>query len=248
MAPEFPQSRRRKRSLVWEHLRMQPQDDPEARIRELERPLADVARTSELGVGQYGTGATYTPPPVPEFGAPYPGAPRKATSGFGGWWWVFAGLAVALLVVGAGVAVFSANLFRLGSDTRPPVEIPSESGGGGTVDKAPGGQPSVPGGGPVVETPSAEPAIPPPGEQLSVSGVEKNETIACNDSIVSVSGVNNTVTITGHCLSLTVSGVENVVTVDSADTIGASGFDNQVTYHSGSPEINSGGSNVVEQG
>jgi Protein of unknown function (DUF3060) len=45
-----------------------------------------------------------------------------------------------------------------------------------------------------------------------------------------------------------VSGVENVVTIDSADTIGASGFDNQVIYRSGSPEIASGGSNIVEQG
>jgi hypothetical protein len=46
-----------------------------------------------------------------------------------------------------------------------------------------------------------------------------------------------------------VSGIGNVVTVDSADTIGASGFDNQVTYHSGAPQIsNSGSSNVVQQG
>jgi hypothetical protein len=65
---------------------------------------------------------------------------------------------------------------------------------------------------------------------------------------VTVSGVNNTVTITGHCVSLTVSGVENVVTVDAADTIGASGFDNEVIYHSGAPQINATGSNVVSQG
>ncbi len=55
--------------------------------------------------------------------------------------------------------------------------------------------------------------------------------------------------ITGQCLSVTVSGVENTVTVDAAAKINASGFNNRVTYLSGTPEINnSGGDNVVEQG
>ena len=236
---------------------MQREDDPEARIRDLERPLADVARTSELGTEQYRSGGYssggYMPPPVQAYGAPYPGvapysgAPQKAKSGLGAAWWLFAGIVVVLLVVGAGVAVYSARVFSLGSETRPPVEIPNVAGGGGQVDKAPGV-------GPIETVPEVEPSIPsgvpipPPGEQLSVSGVGKNETIACNESIVSVSGVNNTVTIIGHCVSLTVSGVENVVTVDAADTIGASGFDNEVIYLSGSPEINATGSNVVGLG
>ncbi|MFZ0226310.1 MAG: hypothetical protein WA622_30085 [Mycobacterium sp.] len=33
---------------LWEHLYVDPQDDPEARIRELERPLSDAAGRSEL--------------------------------------------------------------------------------------------------------------------------------------------------------------------------------------------------------
>ncbi len=231
---------------------MQPQDDPEARIRDLERPLADVARMSELGTEQHGGGAgygggAYLPPPVQAYGAPYPGVPQRANSGLGAARWLFAGIVIVLLVVGAGIAVYSARIFSLGPETRPPVQIPNVSGGGGQVDKAPGA-------GPIETVPTREPSIPsgvpipPPGEQLSVSGVGKNETIACNESIVSVSGVNNTVTITGHCVSLTVSGVENVVTVDAADTIGASGFDNEVIYLSGSPAINATGSNVVGQG
>jgi Protein of unknown function (DUF3060) len=229
---------------------MQSQDDPEARIRELERPLADVARTSELGTEQHGSGyrgGAYLPPPVQAYGAQYAGAPQRAKSGLGAARWLFAGILIVLLVVGAGVAIYSARIFSLGSETRPPVQIPNVSGGGGQIDKAPGV-------GPIETVPSKEPSIssgvpiPPPGEQLSVSGVDENEIIACNESIVSVSGVNNTVTITGHCVSLTVSGVENVVTVDAADTIGASGFDNQVIYLSGSPEINATGSNVVGQG
>ena len=238
---------------------MQSQDDPEARIRDLERPLADVARTSELGVGPYGSDAGYPPPPPPGYGAPYPGygdaypgAQRKASSGFGGWWLVFAGLAILVLAVGAAVVVFTANVFTLGSDTRPPVEPPGVAGGGGTVGKDPG-QPSAPGG--VDDVPGGQPGTPggsvataTPGAPLSVSGVGKDETIDCNDGTINVSGVDNTVTIIGHCVSLTVSGVENVVTIDSADSIGASGFDNQVIYRSGTPEITSGGSNIVEQG
>ncbi len=90
---------------------------------------------------------------------------------------------------------------------------------------------------------------PPPGGRLSVSGINENRTIACNDNIVSVSGISNTVVITGHCTSLTVSGVQNSITVDAVDTIDASGFNNKITYHSGTPKIsNSGDSNVVQQG
>jgi hypothetical protein len=254
MMREFPQSWRRKRLLVWEHLRMQPQDDPEARIRDLERPLADVARTSELGTDHYSGGGAYPPPLPPTYGAPYPpppypGAPQRAKSGLGAGWWLFASIVVVFLIVGAGVAIYSANVFSLGTETRPPVEIPNVAGGGGQFDKPPTAEPSVPGGGPVVETPSAEPAIPPPGEQVSISGVGKNETIACDERNVSVSGFNNVVTITGHCASLTVSGKDNQVTVDSSAIIAASGFDNVVTFHTGTPEIGVGGfNNIVEQG
>jgi hypothetical protein len=267
MTAEFPQSWPRKRLLMWEHLRMQRDDDPEARIRDLERPLADVARASELGTEQHGSGGAYLPPPVQSYGAPYPtapyptapypgapfpGVPAKSKSGSGALWLLFAGIAVVLILIAGGVVIWTTSMFKLDSSTRPPVEIPDVSGGGGQVDKAPGGQPAVPGG-PIETVPEIEPSvplgpIPPPGEPLSVSGVGKNETIACNESVVTVSGVNNTVTITGHCVSLTVSGVENVVTVDAADTIGASGFDNEVIYHSGAPQINATGSNVVSQG
>jgi hypothetical protein len=231
---------------------MNPEDDPEARIRDLERPLADVARTSELGTQYYSSGSAYTPPPVPTYGAPYPGTPypgvpRTTKSGPGAGVWVFAAIVIVLLIIGAGVAIYSAGVFSLGSETRPPVEIPNVAGGGGRVDKPPEAEPSVPGGGPIETVPGGVPT-PPPGAQLSVSGIDKNETIVCNESIVNVSGVNNIVTITGHCASLTVSGVENRVTVDSSAKISASGFDNAVTYHSGSPEISAMGSNVVGQG
>ena len=43
--------------------------------------------------------------------------------------------------------------------------------------------------------------------------------------------------------------MQNAITVDAVDSIDASGFNNKVTYHSGTPNIsNSGESNVVAQG
>ena len=87
-----------------------------------------------------------------------------------------------------------------------------------------------------------------PGGRISVAGIGENKTIACNDSQVDVSGFTNTVTITGHCVNLTVSGGQNHITVDAADTISASGFNNQVTFHSGSPQVDNSGTNVVQQG
>ena len=84
---------------------------------------------------------------------------------------------------------------------------------------------------------------------VTVSGVDENKTITCTDATVNISGIRNTVNITGHCVKVSVSGINNVVTVDIADTIGASGFDNRVTFHSGSPDVdNSDGSTRVEQG
>jgi hypothetical protein len=49
-------------------------------------------------------------------------------------------------------------------------------------------------------------------------------------------------------VNVTVSGMQNNVTLDSSDQIGASGFNNVVTYHSGSPNVDNAGSNVVKQG
>lgn len=259
--------------LLWEHLRMNPEEDPEARIRELERPLNDQAQASELGGGQPANPA-YLPPPTsgytapdytapaygnpPPYGtqpygaqpydnqpwsAPYGAPPRKSSAGIP--WVVFGIIAVVFLVaIGIGAVVWTS----MSTATRPGV-----STGGGSI-----GIPSIPS----IDIPSMPsiPAVPgapdtdpsvmtgAPGQDLTVSGIDENKTITCNDANVTVSGIRNTVNISGHCAKISVSGMNNVVTVDAADTIGASGFDNRITYHGGSPQIDSTGSNVVEQG
>jgi Protein of unknown function (DUF3060) len=267
---------------LWDHLRMNPDDDPESRIRELERPLNDQAQASELGGGQPAD-AAYLPPPTtpytapdyntpaygtqPPYGAqpyanqpyanqpygtqpyghlpynvPYGEPPRKSSAGIP---WVVFGVIAVLFVGGiiAGAVVYTMT----NSDGS------SVSGGGGSIDI-----PTIPS----IEIPRfpsipAAPGAPDtdsnvltgaPGQNLTVSGIDENKTITCNDANVTVSGIRNTVNITGHCGKIDVSGMNNVVTVDAADTIGASGFDNRVTFHAGSPEINATGSNVVELG
>jgi len=87
------------------------------------------------------------------------------------------------------------------------------------------------------------------GGTARVSGNSKTKTVNCNSGNLTVGGNSNTVTAKGHCAGLIVSGNDNVVTVDSADTITVSGIDGRVTYHSGTPRINSSGiDNVVNQG
>ena len=91
--------------------------------------------------------------------------------------------------------------------------------------------------------------MPPQQEPTTVSGIQATRTIACNDNDVTVSGIENTVTFTGHCRQVTVSGQRNHVTIDAADAIAASGINNVVTYHTGTPTVDrSGIDNTIQQG
>ncbi len=261
---------------------MNPQDDPEARIRALEQPLSEQARASELGGAHYGSGTDYVPPPAPAYTPPdystpaygspqpygtqphgtqtygaqpygtetygaqpygqVPSPPRKSSGGIP---WVVFGL-IAVIFVGGLVAGAVVYTTRSGDGS-------GVSGGGGSIDlpSIPSinipSMPSVPA---VPGAPNADPnvLVASPGQDATVSGIDGNKTVTCTDGSVSISGIRNTVNITGHCVKVSVSGIENVITVDAADTIGASGFDNRVTYHSGSPQIDADGSNTVTQG
>ena len=246
---------------------MSSHDDPEQRIRELERSLSE--RTAELtqssaetGSAPYGGGyvnastappqAPYTAPPpytapLPSYNVPFPTVQMSTGGGAGRGWLVVGVMTVIMAGIAAGALFYFSNVFSsVSSLIDIPSSSPTVSGGGG-----PFGEPPSPSGAYRPQITTAEPTVSsaPPGSNISVSGVGANRTIECNDGMVNISGVSNTVVLTGHCVSVTISGVENLVTIDEADTISASGFDNRVTYRIGAPNIqNSGGSNVVEQG
>lgn len=253
------------------------EDDPEARIRALEQPLSDQARASELGGAQAASDAAYLPPPVSAYSPPNPSTPTYGTQDFGTqpygtqqwgtqqWgaaptkvsggipWVIFGMIAVVILVISAGIIVFVTQMTGAPDDS----SVPS---GGGSIDITLGEPspfpsveiqqaPTVPGV-PAPVAPGADPngTTAAPGQTVAVSGVDENKTVTCKGGDVSVSGIRNTVTIIGHCAQVAVSGIENNITVDAADKIGASGFDNKVTYHGGTPQIDASGSNTVQQG
>jgi serine/threonine kinase PknH len=110
-----------------------PQDDPEARIRELERSLSDSADESDLGAAKRGGYEKYPPntPAVP-YGASFP--PRSpTTAGFRGWRIVLAVVTVGLVALAAGVAVVIARLSTGGSTTGLPANRPSITASGTTT-------------------------------------------------------------------------------------------------------------------
>ncbi len=230
---------------------MNPQDDPEERIRQLEQMRAGQGAV-ELGATQP-TQPPPLPPPAypnpygaspygaPPYGVSYPQGPRNGVPvGL-----IFTVVAVGVLVV---FGMVGAIVWNMSSQT--PAGDPGVAGGGGLLD--PGASVEVPD----VDFPAIEPMLPgnesvvtaPPGGKLSVAGVDGTKTVECDDSEINVSGVNNTVTIIGHCAMVNVSGVDNQVVLDSADAISASGFDNRVIYHFGEPEINVSSRNVIERG
>lgn len=241
---------------VCEHLRMDPKDDPEARIRELERPLAEAAHASELGTGktagpsgpprtQPWTNAFPPPPPGPPAPwpgyEPYPAPPQPRRNSGAAPFFILFGAVTMILVAGgiAAVVMFGSNTDAGktdATDTDTVTDSQSTTIRQTTVNGVP-----LPGSGAPTEVPA--------GETVIVSGINEHRTVECRENTVIVSGIENEVEILGHCIAVTVSGVENVITVESVETIGVSGFDNRVTYRSGEPDVSkSGQSNVVEAG
>jgi hypothetical protein len=239
---------------------MKSEDDPEARIRELEQPLAEAARASEAGENP--PPSKWAPPPAsampPPPGTAFPPGPPMPTPPslpYGGdlfpspsaqysrsnrtLWIILGVFVIGMIALPAAIFLFTAHqVSRSGMTTFSP--IPSIS------TASPTAMPPTNAAPPSVPTTSVSTA--PAGENITVSGISEARTIACNGGSVSVSGITNNVVITGHCASLSVSGIQNQITVDAADTIQASGSGNQVTYHTGSPKIgNSGFNNVVQR-
>jgi hypothetical protein len=227
---------------------MKSEDDPEARIRELEQPLADTARASEVGVnpppGKWAAppGPGYPPPQPPmPYGSPSPWGSPGPTSRNRVWWVLAAFFIIGTIAIPLGFAVFGVNRATHGGfvTITPYPSTPSTSPSTAA--------PSVSAAQTPATAPSASHA--PAGATVTIAGIKENQTVACNQNAVNLSGISNKVVITGHCASLHVSGVQNSVTVDAVDSVDVSGFNNQITYHTGSPSIEkSGDGNVVQQG
>jgi len=223
---------------------MKSEDDPEARIRELEQPLTDTARASEAGgtpaPGKWAAppAPAFPPPPLP-YRSSFPSTSSGTFSRSRIWWIVAAAFVIGMIALPAGIFFFTARQVShsgLATLLPNPSIAPSSAAPSGGVAQAPSAGPTV--------APTA-----PAGASLTISGIKESRTIACNRSAISVSGISNKVVITGHCASLNVSGVQNSITVDAVDSIDASGFNNQITYHTGSPSVDkSGEGNVVQQG
>jgi hypothetical protein len=240
---------------------MKSEDDPEARIRELEQPLADAARASEAGENPPPSkwapppsaatppppGPPMAPPPSFPYGGSFPGPSSSGISSRSNrtWWILAAVFVIGMIALPAAIFLFTAHqVSRSGLPTMFPTPIiPSNS------PTPPGGMTQTPAAGPSSSPTSGPPAPGPAGDNLTISGINATRTVTCNANAVNVSGISNKVVVKGHCTSLHVSGVQNVVTVDTADTIEVSGFTNQVTYHTGAPSIDkSGDGNVVQRG
>ncbi len=226
---------------------MHPQDDP--------AHAYEVGQAPPPGGYAYAPGPTGPPVPPPppgpwSYGAPLSGPPPKPPSGNRIWWLLGTVIVLGFLAIVGGIAAYIAHQPSGGQATigSPPTtsgaSSPPTSRPRSTVPSTTRTRTAAPSS----AAPSTS-ATPAPGSSLSISGIGENRTIACNDNVVTISGLSNTVVITGHCTSLTVSGIQNTITVDAADSIDASGFNNKITYHTGTPKIsNLGGSNVVQQG
>jgi hypothetical protein len=241
---------------------MKSEDDPEARIRALEQPLADAARASELSAnpppGKWAppSGPPMAPPPSmpppqsmppPPPSMPYDGTfqyPPTGPARQGRTIWILLALfVIGMIALPIGIFIFSSHQISRGGFTTL-LPTPSTS----SLSPLPSqSAPSTSAG--AIATPPTSMTTAPAGQNVTVSGISEVRTIACNGGSVSVSGITNTVTVTGHCTSVIVSGIQNQVTIDTADAIQASGSQNHVTYHTGSPKIGQSGiGNAVQKG
>jgi hypothetical protein len=204
-------------------------DDPEKRIRELERQLADakggprenVSVGDEAGFAR-GPGMMAPPPP----GANPPSYERlrrqmdrrRRISGF---WLIFLVPGILLL------AVLVFHPYRVEKHSTP-----STSWSGAEPTAGLSSALTVGPGGNLTEEPSSE-----------------TFTVVCNQAELTIGGSANSAYVAGHCAHLIVKGSHNKVVADSADAIDTDGSGNQVIYHMGTPQISVAGSeNVVKRG
>ena len=104
------------------------------------------------------------------------------------------------------------------------------------------------------------------GGNMTFTGSNETDVVTCNGGDISVTGGSSNVIITGHCATVSVAGhnnqvridttdtvhvegTSNNVKIDSVDTIKASGSNNTVAYDSGAPHVtDTGSSNDIHRG
>jgi hypothetical protein len=165
---------------------------------------------------------------------------------------VIAVIALGVVALLAGVVIVGARLFsnvssNIGARSNPPsISIPSFTMPSFSIPNI--SIPNFPTSSPDASAGPTTSTVP-RGTTQVVTGSLENKNYDCNDGSLIVTGSTNSIVITGHCVKLDVQGIKNVVTVDSADNISASGISNEITYHSGTPQVsNEGLENVVKQG
>jgi Protein of unknown function (DUF3060) len=196
-------------------------DDPQKRIRDLERGLGDVTRTPQStppysANRPYAGNAPYVADPT--WGVDF--RPPRRRSPFP---WIIGLVALGFLVPTMVLLVTTFNASNKVKSVLSNIPGTAAPGGGFTAV-------------PITDTstaPSGAATAVPQGGELKVGGNSQTQTIACNDGKLTLEGYGSTYTVTGHCVSLTLNaiGYNNRVTVDSADTVESNGYNNMVTLH-----------------
>jgi hypothetical protein len=230
---------------MWDHSQMKD-DDPEKRIRELERELADMSRPPQSTPPYTGDASPYTsetPPPAVD--SPFTANPYDANAPY----------AANQSFTSDAPPQYSANPPYAGNapyvrdptwgvDFRPPrrrspyawvivfvalgILLPTIFSVVAHFASNRSRSSFGPGSG---ATASNGPTAVPQGGELRVGGTMEGRTIACNDGKLTLYGTSTDYFVTGHCASLAVGGYHNKVTVQSADTLESTGFSNTVTLN-----------------
>lgn len=202
-------------------------DDPEKRIRELERRLADAKGAPRENVpagDEVGPAPNAWPPPSPSVHPPNYELLRRQMNRrrrLSSMWGIF--LVPGILLV--SILVF--HPYRVDKHAPPATAV---SGAEPTADLS--GALTVGPGGNLTEEPSAA-----------------TFTVVCDRAELTIAGNGNSAYVAGHCAHLIVSGSRNKVVADNADAIDTDGSANQVIYHGGAPQISVGGTdNIVRKG
>jgi hypothetical protein len=245
-------------------------DDPEKRIRELERELADTTRSARGA--PYPDGATQLGGSLYDLGLTPPR--RKPTFS----WYHGVIVLVMLASIFVGLAAFVRGFTQGNGPRTAPSNGRTTASSSAPTTVPQGGELRV-GGNSETKTVacndgnltlyglSSKYFVTGHCASLKVGGYD-NDVIVDNADTLESTGYGNTVTdhacnncnltmsnygiafnVTGHSASLTISSYDNKVTVDSVDTINVSGYNNTVTYHSGAPKITDlGYSNTFQRG